>query len=91
MATQTKAWEPTPTQVAHLLHFSKNSEYYLKNMGHLRKHHGGKFIAVLDGNVILDDKDASRLLDSLVEKYTKAKRSQTYITYVPLEREIRIA
>ena len=91
MSTQAKPWEPTPAQVAYLLRFSENSEYYLKNMEQLRKDHGGKFIAVLDGNIILDDKDAGRLLDSLREKYTKAKSSQTYITYVPLEREIRIA
>ena len=91
MSTQVKAWEPTPEQVAYLLRFSKNNEYYIKHMEQLRKAHGGKFIVISQGKVILDDDDAQRLLDLLRENYTETDRSQMYTTYVPLEQEIRIA
>ena len=73
------------------MRFSENSEYYIKHMEQLRRDHGGKFIAILKGKVVLDEDDAQRLLDLLRENYTETERSQIYTTYVPLEQEIRIA
>lgn len=91
MSAQAKPWEPTSKQVAYLLRFSENSKYYIQNMEQLRKDHGGKFIAIFKGEIVLREDDAQRLLDLLWKNYTEAERSQIYTTYVPLEQEIRIA
>jgi hypothetical protein len=91
MSAQAKPWKPTSRQVAYFLRFSENSKYYIQNMEQLRKDYGGKFIAILKGEIVLEEDDAQKLLDLLREKYTGEERSQIFTTYVPLEQEIRIA
>jgi hypothetical protein len=91
MTTQAKRWEPTSEQATHLLGFSQNSEFYTKNIERMKKQNAGKFVAILDSNVILSDDDAKKLLDLLRNKFSKKELSQVFITYVPTEREIRIA
>lgn len=91
MATRTERWEPTVEQATHLLNFSQNGEHYIKHFRQMKKQYAGEFIAILDSNVIHNNKDARILLGMLREQYPETAFSKIYITYIPTEREVRIA
>lgn len=91
MTTQARPWEPTLEQAAYLLGFSRNGEHFLKHISQMRKEYAGKFVAVLNDDVIRSSDDASDLLAFLNHQYSGSVFSEIYVTYVPTEREVRIA
>lgn len=91
MTTQTGPWEPTSEQATYLLGFSRNGEHFVRHFDQMKKEYAGKFVAVLNNNVVRSSDDASDLLTFLRDKYPEAVLSEIYITYVPTEKEVRIA
>ena len=91
MVTRTGRWEPTAEQASHLLSFSQNGEHYIEHFSQMKKQYAGEFIAILDSSVIQNNKSARTLLGMLREQYPEAAFSKIYITYIPTEREVRIA
>ena len=91
MTIQVEPWEPTSEQAAYLLSFSRNGEHFVTHLDQIRKEYAGKFIAVLNNDVIRSSDDAGGLLAFLRNQYSKPMLSEVYVTYVPTEKEIRVA
>lgn len=91
MAVQAQPWEPTAEQATYFLGFSRSGEHFVKNLSQIRGEYAGKFIAVLNNDVIRSSDNASDLLTFLRAKYPKPELSEIYVTYVPNEKEVRIA
>ena len=91
MATRAGRWEPTVEQAAHLLSFRQNGEHYIKHFSQMKSQYAGEFIAILDSKVILNYKNARTLLSMIREQYSETAFSKIYITYIPTEKEVRIA
>ena len=91
MTIQAKPWEPTSEQATYFLGFSRNGEHFVKHLNQIKKEYAGKFIAVLNNDVVRSSDDASDLLSFLRANYTKSRLLEIYVTYVPNEKEVRIA
>ncbi|MBL7209084.1 MAG: hypothetical protein ISS52_03210 [Dehalococcoidia bacterium] len=91
MTTQAKPWEPTSEQATYLVGFSRNGEHFTKHLDQIRREYAGQFIAISDDSVIRSSDDASDLLTFLRDQYAGPALSEIYITYVPTEKEVRIA
>lgn len=91
MTTQAKPWEPTSEQATYFLGFRRSGEHFVKHLNQIKKEHAGKFIAVLNNDVIRSSDDASDLLTFLRATYPKPGLLEIYVTYVPNEKEVRIA
>ena len=91
MTTQSKRWEPTSEQATYLLGFTRNGEHFIKHLEKIRKEYAGKFVAVLNNDVIGYNDDARDLFVFLRDKYPEPELSEIYVTYVPTEKEDRIA
>lgn len=87
---QTRHWVPTIQQAVYLQGFSRNSEYYIEHIAQIREQYAGKFIAILDSNVMRSDNDGRNLLNFLKKQLSQPEYTQVYVTYVPTETEIRI-
>lgn len=91
MVTKARPWEPTSEQATYFLGFSRNGEHYVKHFNQIKKEYAGKFIAVLNNDVVRSSDDASDLLTFLRAHYPKSGLLEIYVTYVPNEKEVRIA
>lgn len=91
MVTKAGAWEPTSEQATYFMGFRRNGEHFVKHFDQIKKEYAGKFIAVFNSDVIQSNDDASDLLTFIRTNYTKPRLSEIYVTYVPNEKEVRIA
>ena len=87
----TKNWIPSQKQVNALLSFRNSSSHYIQKANELKKQHAGKFIAILDDDVLFSKDNAEELFNEIRSNYDKSSASKIFVTYIPKKDEVMVA
>lgn len=87
----TKNWIPSQKQVNALLEFRNNSSHYVQKSDELKEQFAGKYIAILDGEVLFSKDSADELIEDIRSNFDKSTASKVFVTYIPKEDEVMVA